>query len=138
MALRQCDGVSLQVLIVVRDDFWLAVSQFLRAIEVPIAEDQNTMAVELFGNRHARDVLKRFGMAYGAIPKTVEEQTDDHNRFLDVAISDLSDGSHVPCVTLSLFAHMFKGQDWTGAALSSMGGTDAVGCLLYTSDAADE
>ncbi len=127
MALRQCDGVSLQVLIVVRDDFWLAVSQFLRAIEVPIAEDQNTMAVELFGNRHARDVLKRFGMAYGAIPKTVEEQTDDHNRFLDVAISDLSDGSHVPCVTLSLFAHMFKGQDWTGAALSSMGGTDAVG-----------
>ncbi len=127
MALRQCDGVSLQVLIVVRDDFWLAVSQFLRAIEVPIAEDQNTMAVELFGKRHARDVLKRFGLAYGAIPKTVEQQTDDHNRFLDIAISDLSDGAHVPCVTLSLFAHMFKGQDWTGAALSSMGGTDAVG-----------
>ena len=29
-ALRQCDGGRLQCLILVRDDFWLAVSRFLR------------------------------------------------------------------------------------------------------------
>ncbi|MFK7821041.1 MAG: protein kinase [Planctomycetaceae bacterium] len=127
LALRQCDGVNLQVLIVVRDDFWLAVSQFLRAVEVPIIEDQNTMAVELFGPRHAKQVLMRFGIAYGAIPELPEEQTEEHSRFLDVAIEELSDGTQVPCVTLSLFAHMFKGQEWTAFALEQIGGTNVVG-----------
>lgn len=127
LALRQCDGVNLQVLLVVRDDFWLAVTQFLRAVEVPLAEDRNMMAVELFGKRHARHVLKRFGIAYGAFPPLAEEQTDEHDRFLDVAIEELSDGTHVPCVTLSLFAHMLKGQEWTGSALATLGGTGGVG-----------
>lgn len=127
LALRQCDGIGLQVLIIVRDDFWLAVSQFLRAIEVPIAEDRNAMAVEQPGIRHAKQTLKRFGISYGAIPEIVDDQTEEHEQFLDLAIEELSDGTHVPCVALSLFAHMSRDESWAGSTLTSAGGTDLVG-----------
>src|SRR5262249_13408467 len=37
-ALRQCDGGRVQCLLTVRDDFWLAVSRFLRELEAPLVE----------------------------------------------------------------------------------------------------
>src|SRR5262249_32169075 len=33
-ALRQCDGGRVQALVMVRDDFWLAVSRFMQALEI--------------------------------------------------------------------------------------------------------
>src|SRR5262245_2005634 len=37
-ALRHCDGGRVQCLLMVRDDFWLAVSRFMKALEVEILE----------------------------------------------------------------------------------------------------
>ncbi len=47
-ALRQCDGRGVSALVVVRDDFWMAVTRFLQAIEVPLLQGSNAAAVELF------------------------------------------------------------------------------------------
>ena len=41
-ALRQCDGGLVQCVVMVRDDFWLAVSRFLRDLEIPLVEGQNS------------------------------------------------------------------------------------------------
>src|SRR4029078_9558139 len=35
-ALRQCDGRRVQALLLVRDDFWMATTRLLRAVEVPL------------------------------------------------------------------------------------------------------
>src|SRR5262249_20124597 len=40
-ALRQCDGDHVQALLLVRDDFWLPVSRFMRDLEIPLVENQN-------------------------------------------------------------------------------------------------
>ncbi len=56
-ALRQCDGGNVQCIVMVRDDFWMAVTRFMRAVEVRLVEGQNSAAVDLFPVRHAQRVL---------------------------------------------------------------------------------
>ena len=36
-ALRQCDGEHLQAVVMVRDDFWLAATRFMRDLEIRLA-----------------------------------------------------------------------------------------------------
>ena len=64
-ALRQCDGEHLQALVIVRDDFWLAVSRFMAELEIELLQGRNIAMVDLFDTHHARGVLTAFGIAYG-------------------------------------------------------------------------
>jgi serine/threonine protein kinase len=98
-ALRQCDGGRVQALVLVRDDFWMAAIRFLRDLEIPLREGQNSAAVDLFDLRHARRVLAAFGRAYGALPEDGEPAADQA-RFLDQAVAGLSQDG---------FAEMVKG-----------------------------
>jgi serine/threonine protein kinase len=52
-ALRQCDGGRAQCIVMVRDDFWLSVSRFLRELEIRLLEGQNSALVDLFDFDHA-------------------------------------------------------------------------------------
>ncbi len=58
-ALRHCDGEHVQAIVLVRDDFWLAASRFMRELEIDLVPDQNIALVDLFDPRHARRVLNR-------------------------------------------------------------------------------
>ncbi len=71
-ALRQCDGARVQCVVMVRDDFWLAVSRFLGDLEVQLVGGKNYALVDLFDPDHARRVLESFGRAFGRIPKRPE------------------------------------------------------------------
>src|SRR5262249_4609269 len=44
-ALRQCDGQQVQCLVLVRDDFYLAVNRFFQELDVPIQEGRNSALV---------------------------------------------------------------------------------------------
>ena len=66
-ALRQCDGLGLQALLLVRDDFWMATTRFLRALEIRLVEGVNSAPVELFDRQHAARVLAELGRALGRI-----------------------------------------------------------------------
>ena len=46
-ALRQCDGGRVQCIVMVRDDFWLAVSRFLRELVVRLAQEGKVICVRL-------------------------------------------------------------------------------------------
>src|SRR5439155_24753155 len=39
-ALRQCDGSRVQGVVLVRDDFWMAATRFMRELEIRLAEGQ--------------------------------------------------------------------------------------------------
>jgi serine/threonine protein kinase/formylglycine-generating enzyme required for sulfatase activity len=124
-ALRQCDGQHLQCLILVRDDFWMAITSFMKELEVPLLENQNSAAVDLFGLRHARKVLVAFGKAFDAVAEL--GPTPEQERFLDQAVDGLAQNGKIIPVRLALFAEMFKGKPWTTSTLKEVGGTEGIG-----------
>ena len=62
-------AAALQALLLVRDDFWMAVTRFLQALEVPLVEGGNSAAVELFDAGTRAQVLAEFGRAFGQLPE---------------------------------------------------------------------
>ncbi len=126
-ALRQCDGATIQAIVMVRDDFWLSVSRFLRELEVPIVEGLNSSLVDLFDLEHARKVLGLFGKAYEKLPGSRSQWTEAQESFLKQAVEGLSQDRKVISVRLSIFADMMKSRDWTPEALKEVGGIDGVG-----------
>ena len=126
-ALRQCDGGRVQCIVMVRDDFWMAATRFMRDLEVRLLESENSAAVDLFPIRHAEKVLAAFGRAFGVLPENPGETNKDQKQFLKEAISGLAQEGKVICVRLALFAEMMKGKAWTPASLRAVGGTEGVG-----------
>ena len=123
-ALRQCDGERVQAVVMVRDDFWLAVSRFLAALEVDLVAGQNIALIDLFDLRHAKKVLTAFGRAFGALS---DDLPKDQDEFLEHAVAGLAQDGRVISVRLALFADMVKSKPWTLATLKEVGGTEGVG-----------
>jgi eukaryotic-like serine/threonine-protein kinase len=126
-ALRQCDGGRVQCVVMVRDDFWLAVNRFMTALEVELLQGKNMALVDLFDLRHAKKVLTAFGRAFGALPEDADALTKEQDSFLDQAVAGLSQDGKVIPVRLALFAEMVKGKPWTPATLKEIGGMEGVG-----------
>jgi serine/threonine protein kinase/formylglycine-generating enzyme required for sulfatase activity/tetratricopeptide (TPR) repeat protein len=126
-AVRQCDGEHVQAVVMVRDDFWLTASRFMRDLEVRLVEAENSALVDLFDPLHARKVLAAFGRAYGVLPDQTRELSPEQNAFLDQSVEDLAQDGKVIPVRLALFAEMVKGKPWTPATLRAVGGTEGVG-----------
>ena len=126
-ALRQCDGGRVQCLVMVRDDFWMAATRFMRALEIPLIEGKNSAAVDLFYADHAKKVLAAFGRAFGKLPESTREIRTEQQLFLDRAIKELARDGKVISVRLALFAEMMKGKPWTIASLIDVGGAEGVG-----------
>ncbi|MCY2962037.1 MAG: ATP-binding protein, partial [Planctomycetota bacterium] len=126
-SLRQCDGIRIQCVVMVRDDFWMAATRFMRALEVRLLEGQNSGAVDLFPIRHAEKVLTAFGRAFGALPDGTTDLSPDQKQFLENAVSGLAQEGKVISVRLALFAEMMKAKTWTPASLKTVGGTEGVG-----------
>ncbi|HKI31191.1 MAG TPA: SUMF1/EgtB/PvdO family nonheme iron enzyme, partial [Gemmataceae bacterium] len=129
-ALRQCDGSRVQCVVMVRDDFWLAVSRFMKDLEIRLVEGQNSALVDLFDTDHARKVLAAFGRAFGKLPENPGETSKDQKPFLEQAVQGLAQAGKVICVRLALFADMMKGKSWTPATLKDVGGTEGVGATF--------
>jgi formylglycine-generating enzyme required for sulfatase activity len=126
-ALRHCDGRHVQALVLVRDDFGMAATRFLRDLEVPLVEGHNFATVDLFDPDHARTVLAEFGRSFGRLPAPPAEPTAEQQRFLDRAVAGLVQDGKVISVRLALFAEMVKGRPWTPATLQAVGGAEGVG-----------
>ena len=127
-ALRQCDGRRVQALLLVRDDFWMALTRLLRAVEVPLVEGANGAAVELFDGRHARKVLEEYGRSLGQLPAGELPAGEETAVFLDQAVHGLTgpDGRVIP-VRLSLFVEMVRDRPWTAHTLRALGGMEGIG-----------
>jgi formylglycine-generating enzyme required for sulfatase activity len=126
-ALRHCDGEHLQALVLVRDDFWLAASRFMRDLEIRLVPGENSALVDLFDPRHARKVLLAFGRAYGTLPATSGELDAEQEAFLEQSVAGLSQDGKIISVRLALFAEMMKGKPWTRSTLKRVGGAEGVG-----------
>lgn len=126
-ALRQCDGGRVQCVVMVRDDFWLSISRFLRELEVRLIEGQNSTLVDLFDLDHAKNVLAGFGRAFGRFSTSRSDTSKELRAFLDQAISGLAQDGKVISVRLALFAEMMKAKPWQPSTLKAVGGMEGVG-----------
>ena len=132
--LRQCDGKRTQALIIVRDDFWMAVSRFFKALEIRLVDGQNASAVDRFDQEHARKVLESLGRGHEALPDPSRPLEVEQQRFVDQAITSLAneDGTVIG-VRLALFAEMVKDLRWYPSTLRFAGGADGIGETYLTS-----
>ena len=126
-ALRQCDGEHVQCIVMVRDDFWLALSRFMMGLEVDLSPGRNLALADLFDMDHARKVLTAFGRAFGKLSQSSAELSNEQKEFLKQSIVGLAEDGKVVCVRLSLFAEMMKAKPWTPTTLREVGGTKGVG-----------
>ncbi len=126
-ALRQCDGERVQALLLVRDDFGMAVTRLMAALDIPIVQGQNFAAVDLFDPDHARRVLAEFGRAFGRLPPGQEPPGRDEDAFLKQAVAGLGQDGRVVPVRLALFAETVKARPWSPATLKAVGGAQGVG-----------
>ena len=126
-ALRHCDGGRVQSITLVRDDFWLAASRFMKDLDIRLVEADNSVLVDLFDPLHARKVLAAFGRAYGRLPDGTAELPTEQDQFLGRAVNGLAQDGKIICVRLALFAEMLKGKPWTTATLKHVGGTEGLG-----------
>jgi serine/threonine protein kinase/formylglycine-generating enzyme required for sulfatase activity len=125
-ALRHFDGGRLQCLLMVRDDFCMAATRFMNALEVPILEGHNCAAIDVFHPAHARSVLRRFGEAFGRW----SPNNADNERFVEQAVDLLTqDGAVVP-VRLAAFAELARHQEWKPSTLRPFGGPHGLGVAL--------
>ena len=126
-ALRQCDGGNVQVILMVRDDYWMAASRLMRELDIPVVEGHNAATVDLFDKRHARKVLVAYGQAFNALPEKLSQLSQGNEQFIEEAINGLAIDGKIISVRLALFAEMFKGREWVPASLEAVGGTQGVG-----------
>ena len=126
-ALRQCDGGKLQAIVMVRDDFSMAASRFMRELETPIVEGHNFATIDLFERGHAVKVLTKFGQAFGKLPAQPGHMTAPQKEFVETVVSGLAQDGKVVSVRLALFAEMVKDKPWVSATLDEVGGTEGVG-----------
>ena len=128
-ALRHCNGVRLQCVLMIRDEFWTAVTRFMHSLELD-ADKNNSRLIDLFDLKHAREVLIFFGQAMRALPRNKAEITKEQYQFLDRAIKELAVERRIVCVRLSMFAAMVEDREWTPATLNSFGGIDGIGATF--------
>ena len=126
-ALRQCDGGRVQCIVMVRDDFWLAVSRFGMQLEVDFVPGSNMALADLFDLDHARKVLAAYGRAFGKLPDNLSETSNEQKSFLKESVAGLAEDGKVICIRLALFAEMMKAKAWIPATLKDVGGTKGVG-----------
>ena len=118
-ALRQCDGEHVQAVVMVRDDFWMAATRFMRDLEIRLVEGENSAAVDLFDLDHARKVLVAFGRAFGKLARESADISSEQRRFLKQSMDGLAEDGKVVSVRLALFAEMMKGKAVDSSTLGS-------------------
>ena len=126
-ALRQCDGGRLQAIVMLRDDFSMAASRFMRSLDTRIVEGHNFASVDLFDVSHAAKVLTKFGQSFEKLPARNDDLSADERQFVNDVAQGLAHDGKVVSVRLSLFADMIRKNPWTAATLKQVGGTDGIG-----------
>ncbi len=126
-ALRQCDGEHLQALCLVRDDFWMAATRFMRDLEIDLVPDRNVAAVDLFDHEARPQGPGGVRARVRGPAVATDDLTREQRAFLDQAVDGLAQDGRVVPVRLSLFAEMVKRKPWTPATLREVGGMDGVG-----------
>ncbi|QDT30781.1 bifunctional serine/threonine-protein kinase/formylglycine-generating enzyme family protein [Thalassoglobus polymorphus] len=122
-ALRQCDGHSIQCLLIVRDDYWVELSQFMRVVEASLNEGDNAMAVPEFTIEHAKTVLTKFG----TLLKKGDLEDPEKAAFIERGVELIQSNGRVAPVWLALFVEITKELPWSSETIGYLDDFKALG-----------
>lgn len=131
-AIRQCDGEKIQAIILVRDEFWTEISQFMQLMESSLLDGINASNHPLMNKVHARRVLESFGRAYEMLPAFDSELTASQRKFIETAIDGLAKDESVLCVRIAMFAEMMRTYPWETQTIIGFGGVDGAVARFLT------
>ena len=127
-ALRQCDGEHVQAVVMVRDDFWLAASRFMRDLEIRLVEGENSAARRSLrsppcpeGADGIRAGLRELARADAAISPGTSKT------FLDQVDRGLAQDGKIISVRLGSVRRDGEGEALDPGHLAEVGGTEGVG-----------
>ncbi len=125
---RHCDGEHVQAVVLVRDDFWLAASRFMRDLEIRLVEGDNIALPWISSIPAMPESADGFRCGIRRLcPKTSVISPATKIRSWIMSISELAQDGKIISVRLALFAEMVKGKPWTPATLKDVGGTEGIG-----------
>ena len=124
-ALRQCDGVNVACILLVRDDFWMSATEFFRDLDIQLSENVNARGLDLFDTEHAIKVLRALGRAYRKLPSGELQKKD--SEFLNRAILAIAKQGRVNPVQISLLSAFLKDHTWCEDTIERLGGADGIG-----------
>ncbi len=126
-ALRQCEASRIQVVLLLRDDFWMTATLFLKELGQRIEDGRNALVIPLFDERHARRVLEMFGRAHGALPPASTPLNKQQKKFIEQAVSAIAKQGKVVCIHLVVLAETIKDREWGQRDYQSLGGWEGIG-----------
>ncbi|MCH5373192.1 MAG: ATP-binding protein, partial [Planctomycetes bacterium] len=129
-AMRQCDGVRVQCLLLVRDEFYTPAVRFLNELGVEPDPSRNSALVDLFELDHARRVLLKLGRSIGALPLLDDQMTETHYEFLDEVLRLVQHHNRVVPATLAMFVEYLRDKPWTSESLAALGAEDSPAVAL--------
>lgn len=128
MALRHCSPERVQTILLVREEFWTATSEFMtEQLHLDLSTRKNDQMLPLFSTSHARMVLAAFGAWYGRLPQNPDDLSATQTAFVNQAIQGLAQRGRVIPVQLAVFAQMYRDLEWTPDELAKQGGATGAG-----------
>ena len=125
-ALRHCDGEHVQSVLMVRDDFWMAVTRFMRDLEVPSLKARTPLP-SISSICPMRAVSSRRSAGPTVLPENASDLTADQLAFLEQSVAGLAhDGKVIP-VRLALSLRWSRGSRGPPATLRDVGGIQGIG-----------
>ncbi|XZE22426.1 protein kinase domain-containing protein [Pirellulaceae bacterium SH449] len=122
--LRQCDGVALQALVLVRDEFWSEISQFMQLLDAPLSDGENASSYPAMSIAQSLKVLEALGRAHEVLPHYGTTLSQSQKDFCKLAIDGLSEGGTVLPVRIALLTELMRGHPWEAATIQTLGGID--------------
>jgi hypothetical protein len=119
-ALSRCDGVRVQCLLVVRDDYSDAALSLFGQLEISLDERRNYAVLRPFTEDHARHVLRRFGRHFKKLAAS-EETAGEEEKFLTRVIHELAHDGEVRPVRLALLIEALRNKPWTTSTIEHRG-----------------
>lgn len=128
MALRHCSPERIQTILLVREEFWTATSEFMTEhLHLDLSTRKNDQMLPLFSTSHAVMVLAAFGAWYGRLPQNPTDFSATQTAFLNQAVQGLAQRGRVIPVQLAVFAQMYRDLEWTPDELARQGGATGAG-----------
>ncbi|MEL6897417.1 MAG: hypothetical protein AAFP90_15040, partial [Planctomycetota bacterium] len=125
-SLGHCDGIALQCVFLLRNDFFHSIVPFMNELNTRIVENENAMLIRPFDRRHAVNVVTEMGYVAGDLSEK-QGITAAQRSFIQRAVDELAEQGEIYPVRLAVLLELIHGRPWTDRTLDEMGGADGIG-----------
>ena len=123
-ALRQCDGIRIQAILVIREEFWRSTSQLMQELDIPMRQGENISLCTPFDKDHTRFVIEK-------IANTFEQFRALSNRkrraIIQHGLTLIEDRGRFPPVNIAILVQILEQSSWEFEVISRIKSLEDLG-----------